>query len=69
MWKKFKKNVGTSLVVQWVRLHVPNAGGLGSIHGGGIKVPHTPTRPVLQLLSLCALEAMSHNKTQRSQNK
>ena len=27
---KFK---GTSLVVQWVRLHAPNAGGTGSIRG------------------------------------
>jgi len=27
----------TSLVVQWRRLHVPNAGGLGSILGQGTK--------------------------------
>ena len=26
-----KVTVGTSLVVQWLRLHAPNAGGLGSI--------------------------------------
>ena len=25
---------GTSLVVLWLRLHAPNAGGLGSIPGG-----------------------------------
>ena len=24
-------SVGTSLVVQWLRVHAPNAGGLGSI--------------------------------------
>ena len=28
---------GTSLVVQWLRLHVPNAGGLGSIPGQGTR--------------------------------
>ena len=31
---------GTSLVVQWLRLCVSNAGGLGSIPGGGTKIPH-----------------------------
>ena len=30
---KLKKAVGTSLVAQWIRLHAPNAGGLGSIPG------------------------------------
>ena len=28
---------GTSLVVQWVRLHAPNAGGPGSIPGWGTR--------------------------------
>ena len=28
---------GTSLVVQWVSLHTPNAGGLGSIPGRGTR--------------------------------
>ena len=28
---------GTSLVVQWVRLHTPNAGDLGSIPGQGTR--------------------------------
>ena len=28
---------GTSLVVQWLRLHDPNAGGLGSIPGQGTR--------------------------------
>ena len=27
--------IGTSLVVHWLRLHAPNAGGLGSIPGQG----------------------------------
>ena len=33
----FKKNWGTSLVVQWVRLCAPHAGGLGSIPGWGTR--------------------------------
>ena len=32
--------MGTSLVVQWLRLHVPTAGGMGSILGQGTKIPH-----------------------------
>ncbi|TEA40834.1 hypothetical protein DBR06_SOUSAS19710043, partial [Sousa chinensis] len=28
-----------SLVVQWLRLHAPNAGGLGSIPGQGTRSP------------------------------
>ena len=31
---------GTSLVVQWLRLHTSNAGGRGSVPGQGIKIPH-----------------------------
>ena len=33
--------VGTSLLVQWLRLHTPKAGGLGSIPGQGTSA-HTP---------------------------
>ena len=36
---------GTSLVVQWLRLHAPNTGGLGSIPGQGTKIPHASTKP------------------------
>ena len=37
----FKVNSsGTSLVVQWLRLHASNAGGDGLIPGWGIKIPH-----------------------------
>ena len=51
IWKK-KKYAGTSLVVQWVRLPTPNAGGLGSIPGQGTrsrthaatKSPHATTK-------------------------
>ena len=33
--------IGTSLVVQWLRLHTPNAGSLGSIPGQGTRF-HMP---------------------------
>ena len=43
--------LGTSLVVQWLRLHAPNARGLGSIPGQGtrsrmlqLKILHVATR-------------------------
>ena len=32
-----RRHLGTSLVVQWLRLHTPNAGGLGSIPGQGTR--------------------------------
>ena len=35
---------GISLVVQWLRLHASNAGGMGSIPGQEIKIPHA-SRP------------------------
>ena len=35
-----KQNLGTSLAVQWVRLHAANAEGMGSIPGQGTKIPH-----------------------------
>ena len=34
--------MGTSLVVQWLRLHGPNAGGTGLIPGRVTKIPHAP---------------------------
>ena len=34
----------TSLVVQWLRLHAPNAGDLGSIPGQGTRFPHAATK-------------------------
>ena len=37
---KKKDNVGTSLVVQWLRLCTPIAEGTGSIPGQGTKIPH-----------------------------
>ena len=35
-----KLKMGTSLAVQWLILHVPNAGGVGLIPGQGTKIPH-----------------------------
>ena len=48
----FKKEEGTSLVVQWLRLHAPNVGGPGLIPGQGTrsrilatkKIPHPSTK-------------------------
>ena len=31
---------GTSLAVQWLRVHAHNAGAVGSIPGQGTKIPH-----------------------------
>ena len=36
----YKTLIGTYLVVQWLRLHIPNVGGLGLILGWEIKIPH-----------------------------
>ena len=35
-----KKCNGTSLLVQWLRLHAPTAGGIDSIPGWGTKILH-----------------------------
>ena len=51
-WKDTKSRpVETSLVAQWLRLHAPNARGLGSIPGQGprvcmlqLKIPHISTK-------------------------
>ena len=34
----------TSLIVQWLRLQASNAGGVGSIHSQGTKIPHATQR-------------------------
>ena len=45
--KAFKNyDLGTSLVVQWLRLHIPNAGGPGSIPGQGTKTLHDVTKKI-----------------------
>ena len=48
-WKilgKFLKKLklGASLVVQWLRLHAPSTGALGSIPGWVARVPHAATK-------------------------
>ena len=40
-----KAEYGISLVVQQLRLHAANAGGLGLIPGQETKIPHTTTKP------------------------
>ena len=35
--------LGASLMVQWLILHVSNAGGVGLIPDRGTKIPHAPT--------------------------
>ena len=52
---------GTSLVVQWVRLHAPNAGGPGSIPGQEMRSACMP-----QLRSPHAATKSLHATTKRS---
>ena len=39
------EKIQTSLVGQWLRLHVANAGEVGSIPGQGPKIPHATAQP------------------------
>ena len=41
----YKNKAGTSLVVQWLRRHIPNEGDLGSIPGQGIRSRMPQLRP------------------------
>ena len=41
---KMKRDEGTSLAVQWLRLRASSAGRAGSIPGGGTKIPHAVQR-------------------------
>ena len=43
--EKKKKRVWTSLVVQWLRLCIPNAENTGSIPERGTKIPHSTGMP------------------------
>ncbi|TEA30390.1 hypothetical protein DBR06_SOUSAS17710012, partial [Sousa chinensis] len=53
-----------SLVVQWLRLHTPNAGGLGSIPGQGTG-SHMPQlrihMPQLKILHAATKDSLCHN--------
>ena len=52
--------LGNSLVVQWLRLPTPNAGGLGSIPGQGTR-SHVP-----QLKTLHATTKTQHSQINKS---
>ena len=55
--------MGTSLMVQWVGLHAPNAGGPSLIPGGGTR---SRTRAATKILHAAAKES---TKTRHSLNK
>ena len=57
---------GTSLVVQWVRLCTPNAGGLGLIPGQGTR---SCTHATTESLHAATKILRAATKTQHSQNK
>ena len=60
------KSPGTSLVVQWVRLHAPSAGGLGSTPGRGTR---SCTRAATKSLHAATKILHAATKTQHSLNK
>ena len=74
MVKKKKKNLygETALVVQWLRLHAPKAGGLGSIPGRETRIPHAAWHSLKKKkkeAALCQPSAkckggISHNRPQ-----
>ena len=39
-WDDKRLTIGSSLAVQWLRLHGPNAGGMGSIPDLGTEISH-----------------------------
>ena len=58
-----KTRKGTSLVGQWLRLHTPNVGGLGSIPGKG-------TRSHMLQIRVCRLQLkVLHAATEKNNNK
>ena len=59
------KILGTSLVVQWLRLHALNAQDLGSIPGWGTRFHMPQLRVLVQLMSL-HLKKKKKNKEKRS---
>ena len=59
---------GTSLVVQWVRLHAPNAGGLGSIPGQGtrsrmpqLKIPQAAMKILQAAMKILQAATKTHH--------
>ena len=63
-------NLGTSLIVQWLRLWAPNAGGLGLIPGQRTGSHMLQLRVcILQLKILCAAVKTQHSQINQSINK
>ena len=58
---KKELNLRTFLVVQWLKLYAPKAGGLGSIPGQGIKF-HTPQ------LKVCMPQLKEKEKRSQAQS-
>ena len=61
---------GTSLVVQWLRLRAPNAGGPGSIPGQGTRSQRpqlSVCMPQLKILNAATKIPRAATKTQHSQ--
>ena len=54
-------NLETSLVVQWLRLHAPNAGDLGSIPGQGTRSHILQLRCWMPQLRPCMCVGVSHS--------
>ena len=48
--------MGTSLVVEGLRLHAPTAGGIGSILGQGAKIPHASRFDQINKLAIMSKE-------------
>ena len=60
-WILIRRGRGTTLVVQWLRLHAANAGGLDSIPGQGTR------SHILKLrVRMPQLDFTGHNKDRRS---
>ena len=52
-----KTGIGTSVEVQWLRLHAPSAGGVSSAPGKGAKIPQAQwQKNTLCLPSKCLAE-------------
>ena len=56
---KHTNELGTCLVVPWLRLHAPNAGGLGSIPDQGTR-SHMPQLKILHVVTKME-DAVCHN--------
>ena len=63
LWEKNQQWIRTSLVIQCLRLHPPNAGGLGSICGQGTRSQYAETKSsTLQLKIPNAAATTQHGR-------